>query len=88
MSRDMVSPPARLASVAHWLSQWGLATPVVFFLELHRPWAFALGALALFFQPFLNFIVGEPQAAQIAEWLSDTDNFEQWIRQLETGGNR
>jgi hypothetical protein len=66
------------------LSQWGLTAPVVFFLELHRPWAFVFGQLALFFQPFLNFIMGEQQAAHVTHGLSDPDYFDQWIRQLDT----
>jgi hypothetical protein len=84
MSRDIVSSSARLASVTQWLSHWGLSAPVVFFLELHRPWAFVMGQLALFFQPFLNFIMSDQQATRFAQWLSTADGFDQLIRQLET----
>ena len=73
-------------SVTQDLSHWGLAAPAIFFLELHRPFAFVMGQLALFFQPFLNFIMGDQHAVRFAQWLCEADSIDQLIHQLETGG--
>ncbi len=76
---------SRLTGVARWISRLGMNAPAVFFLELHRPLSAAAGQTALFFSPFLGFIVDEESVERFAHWLSDEDGLYQLIRRLESG---
>lgn len=87
MSGGNASRSPWLDAVARQLSQMGLSAPVVFLLELHRPFAFAASQFALFFQPMLGFFVGDENVAQFSRWLSDEHGLDQLIHSLERGGD-
>lgn len=74
-----------LDTVALQIDRWGLRAPAIFFLALHRPFAFTAGQLAIFFQPFLGFAVGDDNVLRFARWLSTEDGLEQLIVHLESG---
>ncbi len=74
--------------VARQLSQLGLNAPVIFFLELHRPFSHTASQLAIFFQPVLGFLMGDDNISRFSRWLADEHGLDQLIRLLETGDNR
>lgn len=74
-----------LRTVARQLSQLGLNAPVIFFLELHRPFSCAASQFAIFFQPVLGFLVGDDNVLRFASWLSDENGLDQLILTLESG---
>ena len=68
--------------VAQSLARWGLTTPALLFLELHRPVAFAAGQCAIFFEPLLGFVVGAQNALHFSQWLADEDGIDHLIKRL------
>lgn len=76
---------SRLTGVARWISRLGMSAPAVFLLELHRPLSSAAGQAALFFSPFLTFVLDDESVERLAHWLSDEDGIDQLIRSLESG---
>jgi hypothetical protein len=70
-------------AVAQGLSRCGLSAPVLFFLELHRPFTYPASQFAIFFQPLLGFVVGDENVSRFARWLSDEDGLSQLIGRLE-----
>ncbi len=85
MSGGDASRHPLLNTVAQRLSRWGLSAPVIFFLELHRPFSYTASQFAIFFQPVLGFFVGDDTVLRFSRWLSDEDGLDQLIGCLETG---
>jgi len=74
---------ALLIAVARWLSQRQLRAPVIFLLEVHRPFAFAAGQCALFFQPLFSLWLSDASVNRFAAWLSDENVLDQFISLLQ-----
>src|SRR5438105_14572881 len=74
---------ALLIAVARWLSQRHLHAPVIFLLEVHRPFAFAAGQFTLFFQPLLSLWLSDESVNRFAAWLSDEKGLDQFIGLLQ-----
>ena len=74
---------ALLIAVARWLSQRQLRAPVIFLLEVHRPFAFAAGQCALFFQPLFSLWLSDASVNRFAAWLSDENGLDQFISLLQ-----
>ena len=72
-----------LTAVGQWLSERRLNAPVVFLLEAHRPFAFAAGQCALFFQPLLSLWFADESLQRFACWLGDENGLDECIAALQ-----
>ena len=82
-SSDTASPLRD--AIARRIARWGLTAPALFFLELHRPFAFPMSQLAIFCQPLIGFALGDERADELAQWLAADDSLTQLMAALETG---
>ncbi len=85
MSHGNGAQHSLLDAAAQQLSQWGLSAPAIFFLELHRPFAFVASQLALFLQPLLGFFIRDDDVLRLSQWLAHEDSFDELISRLEAG---
>ena len=74
---------ALLIAVVRWLSQRHLHAPVIFLLEVHRPFAFAAGQCALFCQPLLSIWWSDESVTRFATWLGEENGLDQFIGLLQ-----
>ena len=72
-----------VAQVASAIVKRGMSTPAIFMLELHKPFATVLSALASFSQPVIDAIVGPHFSRQIHSLLGSRDAIEALIVAIE-----
>ncbi len=70
-------------SVANKITDLGLTAPAIFLLESHRPLAFLGSQLLLVAQPTLDIFLPQNLVKNTASLLSDSDQLEALIVQLE-----
>ena len=73
-----------LQQLAHAIAAKGLATPAIFFLEMHRPLAFLSSQFMLVGSPFLAALVGLERLERLRGVLADPTKYEQFLCLIET----
>jgi hypothetical protein len=72
-----------IEQIANRISDLGLTTPAIFFLEAHRPFAFIGSQLLLIAQPTLDFFLPQHLTRDAIELLADSNQLDQLIDRLE-----
>ena len=63
-----------------------MTTPAIFILELHKPFATVLHALATFSQPVIDALVGQRFSHRVLPLLGSRDAIEALIVAIEQNG--
>lgn len=71
---------------AHFIARWGLVTPAISFLEMHKPLSFVSSQALLMFQPITDFFVARELSTDLAALLADRDRLEKLVTVLEKMG--
>jgi hypothetical protein len=77
------TPDALFDRIAEEVVRRGLATPAVFFLELHRPLGFIAGQATLLFSPFLGALFGLQNVRELARLLGDPATVDRLLERIE-----
>lgn len=64
----------------------GLQTPVLFFLEIHRPMGYIAAHGAIFAGPFLGPLLGIDRLNLLARFLAEPGSIDRLIKRLEEAG--
>lgn len=75
---------ALLNGVAGRIVQWGLETPAVVFLEMHRPLTFLAGQSLLVAMPFLGAFIDARHLGDWARLLQSPENIDRLIDHIES----
>ena len=86
MSEADLTPQQRdelLDGIARRVVEWHMETPVVLFLEMHRPLSFIAGQSLLVAIPFLGALFDARQLSRLAALLQSSDNIDRLIERIE-----
>jgi len=72
-----------LESIARRIHAYGLETPAVLFLEMHKPLAFIGSQAFLVASPVFAPFIGMDRVEAFAELMSEPDHVERLIQRLE-----
>lgn len=75
-----------ITQIANTIARRGLAMPAVFVLELHKPFATVLHALATFSQPVIDALVGPRFSQRMLPILGSRAAIEALIVEIERYG--
>ena len=75
---------ALLDGAARRIVRWGMETPAVLFLEMHRPLTFLAGQSLLVAMPFLGAFIDQRHLADWARLLQSRDNIDRLIDRIES----
>lgn len=84
MSLDLQRREQLIEQLSQRAQTWGLSSPAILFLEMHKPLAYVGAQMMLAIQPFLSFWWRDQDVRDLAALLEDRANVDALIARLES----
>jgi hypothetical protein len=84
MSLDLQRREQMIEQLSQHAQRWGMTSPAILLLEMHKPLAFVGAQMLLAAQPFLSFWWRDQDLRDLAFLLEDRANVDALIARLES----